>query len=103
MLVTDAHLNVLRANQAFTTLTGYTESEVIGKKPPLLQAALLNAEFDALMWKGLNLTGRWEGELRGKRKNGTEYLTRVTITAVKDAAGIIANHVITLSAVAVNT
>lgn len=102
ILVTDAHLNVLRANQAFTTLTGYTESDVIGKKPQQLKAALLNAEFDALMWEGLNLAGSWEDELRGKRKNGTEELIRVTITAVKDAAGIITNHVITLSPVAAN-
>ncbi len=102
LLVTDAHLNVLCANQAFTTLTGYTESEVIGKKPPLLQAELLNAEFDAAMWNGLNLTGGWEAEIRGERKNGTKDLTRVTITAVKNAAGLIANHVITLSAVAIN-
>lgn len=69
----------------------------------LLKSELQNADFYTAMWKGLNLMGGWEGELRGKRKNGTEELTRVTITAVKDAAGIIVNHVITLSAVAVNT
>lgn len=101
MIVTDINMNIMRANKAFTTLTGYTEAEVIGKKPPLLQAELQNAEFDALMWKSLNLTGGWEGEILNKRKNGTGELTRISITEVKDAAGITANRIITLSAVAV--
>ncbi|MGZ5026197.1 MAG: PAS domain S-box protein, partial [Methylobacter sp.] len=38
MIVTDANMNILRVNSAFTDITGYTAEEVVGKNPRLLQS-----------------------------------------------------------------
>jgi diguanylate cyclase (GGDEF)-like protein/PAS domain S-box-containing protein len=97
MLVTDVNNVILRVNQAFTTITGYTAEEVIGKTPSILNSGRQDALFYALMWESINNTGAWSGEIWNKRKNGDVYPEHLTITAVKDVNGIITNYVATLT------
>lgn len=49
------------------------------------------------MWKGLNHTGYWEGEIWNKRKSGEIYPENLCITAVKNGKGVIKNYVATLT------
>lgn len=96
MLVSDANNNILRVNSAFTRITGYSPEEVIGKNPRLLQSGRQDTLFYEAMWKSINDTGTWEGEVWNRRKNGEIFPERLTITAVKDQDGIITNYVATL-------
>ncbi len=41
--VTDAEQNIISVNHAFTEITGYTEAEVLGRNPSLLQSAARTA------------------------------------------------------------
>ena len=96
MVVTDANNNILRVNQAFTSITGYTEKEVIGQTPTLLHSGRQGKHFYAAMWESLNNTDAWEGEIWNRRKNGEIYPEHLTITAVKDSNGNVTNYVSTL-------
>jgi len=49
------------------------------------------------MWDSLHRSGAWEGEIWNRRKNGEVYPEHLTITAVKNADGIVTNYVSTLS------
>jgi diguanylate cyclase (GGDEF)-like protein len=49
------------------------------------------------MWDSINNTGAWQGEIYNTRKNGEIYPEYITITAVKDAQGIVTNYVETLT------
>jgi diguanylate cyclase (GGDEF)-like protein/PAS domain S-box-containing protein len=93
MLITDANNVIMRVNQAFTAITGYTDEEVIGKNPRILSSGRQDANFYATMWKSINKTGVWEGEIWNRRKNGEIYPERLTITSVKDQNGLIINYV----------
>ncbi|CAK0779150.1 putative PAS domain S-box protein [Gammaproteobacteria bacterium] len=93
MLVTDANNVILRVNRAFTHITGYTSTEVIGKTPRILQSGRHPADFYTAMWECIHRTGAWEGEIWSQRKNGEVYPTYATITLVKDRDGITTNHV----------
>ena len=97
MLVTDANNNILRVNSAFTTITGYTTEDVVGKNPRVLQSGQHDANFFASMWKNINTTGAWQGEVWNRRKNGEVFPEHLTITAVKDQNSIISNYVATLT------
>lgn len=97
IIVTDASRQILRVNRAFTNITGYAAEEVIGKNPSLLSSGRHDAKFYEAMWSGLNQTGTWQGEIWDRRKNGEDYPEYLTITAVKDSAGIISNYVATLT------
>lgn len=97
MIVTDADSIILRVNKAFTTITGYSAEEVIGKNPSILSSGQHDALFYIAMWKDINATDYWEGEIWNKRKNGDVYPENITITAVKDSNDNISNYVATLT------
>lgn len=97
ILVTDADSVILRVNRAFTTITGYTAEDVVGRNPRLLSSGLQDSDFYVSMWDSIHNTGSWEGEIWNRRKNGDIYPEHLTITGVKDSLGNISNYVATLT------
>ncbi len=95
MMITDSEGMVLKINEAFTEITGYSEKDIIGETPKLLQSGDHDANFYKSLWDCLKQTGRWEGEINNRHKKGHSYFQRLTITAVKDTNGIITNYVAT--------
>jgi len=97
MLVTDAKSRILRVNKAFTTITGYTSEEAIGNTPRMLHSGRHDIHFYKAMWSCINRTGKWDGEIWNRRKNGEIYPEHLTITAVKAPNGTVTNYVATLT------
>lgn len=97
IMITDVNNVILRVNQAFTTMTGYSAEEALGQNPRMLCSGRQGKEFYAEMWTTLYNTGAWEGEIWNRRKNGVIYPERLTITAVKDTAGFTTHYVSTLT------
>ncbi|MDO8788369.1 MAG: EAL domain-containing protein, partial [Sulfuritalea sp.] len=93
MLVTDARGVILRVNQAFINSTGYTAKEAIGQTPRLLKSDRHDAAFYRELWQTLLATGSWEGEIWDRRKSGEVYPKWLTISAVKDAEGVVTHYV----------
>jgi diguanylate cyclase (GGDEF)-like protein/PAS domain S-box-containing protein len=93
IVVTDANSVILRVNQAFTRITGYSAEEVVGQTPRILKSSRHSAEFFREMWESIQQTGSWQGEVWDRRKNGEEYPKWLTISAVKNAAGTVTHYV----------
>lgn len=93
MVVTDADSVIVRVNRAFTEITGYTEQELVGKKPNVLQSGHQSAEFYREMWATLARTGCWQGEIWDQRKNGQVYPKWLAISAVKGEDGAVTHYV----------
>jgi diguanylate cyclase (GGDEF)-like protein/PAS domain S-box-containing protein len=96
MIITDANSNILKINHSFTRITGYTSEESLGRKMTLLKSGIHDAEFYRGMWDSIQSTGSWQGEIWNRRKNGDIYPEWLTITAVKDAGGVITHYVGTM-------
>lgn len=92
-VVTDTKGNILRVNRSYTEITGYAESEVVGKNPSLIKSGRHDPDFYHEMWQRLLKTGEWEGEIWNKRKNGELYPELLTINAVKAASGETTHYV----------
>lgn len=84
IMITDATANILRVNQAFEQITGFTADEVIGRNPRILSSGRHDKAFYQAMWDQLLNAGTWEGEIWDRRKNGQVYPKWLTITALKD-------------------
>ncbi|HOY70977.1 MAG TPA: EAL domain-containing protein [Methylotenera sp.] len=96
MMVSDHNQVILRVNKAFTEITGYEASEVIGKTALPLRSNLHDADFYKGIWDSVNTHGAWKGELYSMRKNGEVYPGILSITAVKDSDNRVTNYVTTL-------
>ena len=90
--ITDTHKCILRVNEAFTAITGYSKEEAIGSTPKLLSSGIHKKEFYKVMWENIFRSGFWAGEIWNRRKNGELYVISITITAVKDDAGVVTNY-----------
>ncbi|MDP2144672.1 MAG: EAL domain-containing protein, partial [Gallionella sp.] len=93
MMVTDENATIIRVNQAFTRLTGYSAEEAIGNKPSMLKSDRQNDEFFRKMWESLRQENSWQGEIWNRRKNGEIYPEWLNITAVTGKDGKVVNYV----------
>lgn len=93
IMITDARRRILAVNRAFTEITGYDETEVVGKPITRLSAESQDRASVEDLWLGIGQTGSWRGELWHRRKNGESYPARLTITAVHDDQGEALNYI----------
>jgi len=93
--IKSSDLLITYANDALYNLFGYEKGELIGK-----HVSILNAEgtIDAtvrMILESLEKNSYWEGEVHNKRKNGEEFMTYATITAINDEKGKIVSFIST--------
>ncbi|QPV61619.1 PAS domain S-box protein [Halosimplex litoreum] len=81
------------ANDRFEQLTGYTESEVLGRNCRFLQGERTAGEPVAAMRTAIDAGDPVTVELRNYREDGTEFWNRVSIAPVRTSDGEITNYV----------
>ncbi len=83
IIVTDSQGQILRVNHAYCRISGYAESELIGRNPRMLKSGLQDSAFYREMWRCLAEDGRWQGEVKNRRKSGEYYVQWINIDAVR--------------------
>jgi diguanylate cyclase (GGDEF)-like protein/PAS domain S-box-containing protein len=97
MFITDTNNIILKVNHAFTEITGYTAAEVMGQNPRIMKSGRHDKSFYLALWECVQNTGKWQGEIWNRRKQGEIYPQWLTITAVKaNDNGMITHYVATL-------
>lgn len=80
-------------NHGAELLYGYNKDEAIGKKSTeLLDTHLTSAEYQSA-YKTITESGYWSGEVHRKTKSGDEIIVYSSLTAIRDAAGIVGAYV----------
>ena len=98
MVITDERGLIQSVNPAFSSITGFRESEALGHTPgELLQSGQHKPEFYAEMWRALHERGNWQGEVINRRKNGEDCAQWMTISSISDAAGKVNHYVSTFT------
>jgi len=92
VLLTDVDLErpgptILYANPAFTRMSGYAVSQVLGGSPRMLQRAGTSREATRMVARSLRMDGRFRGVLLNYRQSGEAYLCEIDVRAILDRAG----------------
>ncbi|WP_394147549.1 EAL domain-containing protein [Shewanella atlantica] len=87
MSVQDNLGHIITINSAFSDITGYREEEVISKHIRILQCDRTSRTQYDQMNTQIGETGRWQGEVWLKHKNGSEFVVWLTINTILDNDG----------------
>lgn len=93
IVITDAHNNIVRVNDAFTRISGHSAQEVIGQNPRIFSSGNMDKPFYQKMWTTLLEKNGWTGEIWNKRKNGEIFPEWLILSLVRDDSGNITNHI----------
>ncbi|WBS04628.1 EAL domain-containing protein [Pseudoduganella sp. SL102] len=84
IMMMKADATIIAVNPAFEQATGYSEREVLGQHPRLLDSGRHDSAFYRAIWHSLETQGQWSGEVWNRRKNGQVYPERVRMNAVRN-------------------
>ncbi|GJL79239.1 MAG: hypothetical protein NPINA01_22280 [Nitrospinaceae bacterium] len=93
VFITDPGGTITYVNPAFETITGYSPEEALGKNPRILKSGQNPPEIYKDMWDVLLQGKVWRGQVINKRKDGTFYHAKSTISPIWNDTGRILSYV----------
>jgi diguanylate cyclase (GGDEF)-like protein/PAS domain S-box-containing protein len=85
IMLTDAALRIVQVNPAFSEITGYAAEEVLGRTPSMLGSGRHDEDFFRDLLATLVATGRWQGEVWNRRKDGDLYVQWMSAVRIGEA------------------
>ncbi len=95
--VLDRNFDFISVNAAFSRMTGYEESDIIGRNASILDSLQHDTAFYQHIRELITRTGRWSGEIWQRRKDGEEFLCSIEASCVYDNSGEVILHVAVLN------
>ncbi|HUK03124.1 MAG TPA: EAL domain-containing protein [Steroidobacteraceae bacterium] len=93
IVITDWARSIVSVNRAFLESTGFAAADVIGRHIGMLNAAQQEPRQYAAMWRQIDESGRWRGELWRRRAGGATYPTLTAVAAVRNSGGAITHYI----------
>ena len=93
VVITDTGGHIEYVNPRFTSLTGYTADEVMGKNPRFLKSGGQSREFYEQLWTTILAGREWQGEFHNRKKNGELFWELSSISPVRDRDGNVTHFV----------
>jgi PAS domain S-box-containing protein len=93
VIMTDVFGNIEYVNTSWCKITGYCESELIGKNPKIVKSDFTSKETYEKMWQRLTKGKVWNGEFKNIAKDGTEFWEDSTIIPSFDRDGKVNGYI----------
>jgi len=93
IMLTDKKGRIISINKAFTSITGYRLTEVIGKPVDFFRSNQHSKDFYESVIRQVKDYGIWQGEINNIRKTGEIFPSWISIQPSKDSAGQTTNYI----------
>ena len=97
VLVSDRRGVIVHVNRALVEITGYPVEEVLGRRPNMFKSGRHGPEFYQAIFKSLEQSGEWHGEIWNRRKSGEIYPQWQTVRSITDDKGQVSHYVAVFS------
>ncbi|EPJ94432.1 phosphodiesterase DibA [Pseudomonas psychrophila] len=97
VLVSDSRGVIVHVNRALVEITGYSAEEVLGHRPNMFKSGRHGPAFYEAMFKSIDESGDWHGEIWNRRKSGEVYPQWQTVRSITDDKGQITHYVAVFS------
>jgi len=100
VIITDTDGTIEYVNRGFEQQSGYSDEEVLGKTPNVLNSGEHDDLFFADLWETITTGEKWQGEVINERRDGEKYVVDQVIVPVTGPEGnieqfVAVNHEIT--------
>jgi hypothetical protein len=82
--ITDKMGTIEYANKQFSELTGYSNEELLGSNPSVLNSGYHDKAFYDNLWNTIGSGNVWKGEIYNKKKNGELFWEHGSISPIFD-------------------
>lgn len=93
VMITDLCGNIEYVNPKFTRVTGYSLAEVQGINPRFLKSGSMSSDQYRELWETLAAGEEWHGDFHNRKKDGSLFWERASISPVRDSSGDITHYV----------
>ena len=93
IVITEKDGTITYVNPYFSTETGYTREEAIGQNPRVLKSGVHPPEFYKNLWGTIKQGKVWKGNFLNKRKDGSLFWEKASITPLKNERGEITHFI----------
>ena len=93
IIITDKDGVMISVNKSFADMSGYSESELIGKTPSILSSGMHEEEFYKNMWNSIINKSTWSGKIFNKKKNGDIYASLLNISLIVNDTNEVENYI----------
>ena len=93
IIVTNSEGIIEYVNPAFEALTGYSQQEIAGKTPAILNSGQQAPALYRELWETIRGGDTYRGIMANRKKNGEMYYVDESISPIRDAAGCITHFV----------
>ncbi|MWV15659.1 EAL domain-containing protein [Pseudomonas sp. L-22-4S-12] len=83
VVIVDANRRILTSNPAFTGITGLSPQQAIGRRLPLLPGNSVERTRYRTLWRKVQDSGHWQGELSSRREDGSPFPFWLTVSRVR--------------------
>ena len=93
VIITDTEGYIEFFNPAFCKITGWSDHEILGKKPNILKSGFQPPSFYERLWKTITAGNEWQGEFKNRKKTGEYYWELASISPIRNNFGTITHYV----------
>ncbi len=93
VVITDLDGNIQYVNPAFERISGYAKEEVLEQNSRILKGGKTDHVVYEELWQTITQGKVWTGRLTNRRKDGTLFEERVTISPVRDKTDRIVSYI----------
>ena len=97
VLVSDSRGVIVHVNRALVEITGYPAEQVLGRRPNMFKSGRHGPDFYQAMFKSIEESGEWHGEIWNRRQSGEIYPQWQTVRAIIDGSGQVSHYVAVFS------
>ena len=82
IIITDTRGVITYTNEAFTSISGYSQQEVMGRNMNTLKSGKHSKSFYKELWETITSGKTWTGEIINKKKSGELFFEQATISPI---------------------
>ncbi len=93
VIKTNPEGKIIYANDKFLKDTGFSKEEVIGNDPRIIRHPDTNGDTIKDMWQTITAKKTWSGVVKGLKKDGSVFISKISIVPVLDKEGNIVEYI----------